>query len=136
MGIIRVGFMQTIATWYQKSTGGTPATLLNSLTTASVQVTKRSVGTISKRTVDQTIELLTHAHNLSKRATETTSGNYIVKGMKRVAFRAGIEATNLFLTGLAFFCIFIVFTIIFVSMFKGFCELTVRMKWMKRNMEL
>jgi len=133
MGIIRVGFMQTIATWYQKSTGGTPATLLNSLTTASVQVTKRSVGTISKRTVDQTIELLTHAHNLSKRATETTSGNYIVKGMKRVAFRAGIEATNLFLTGLAFFCIFIVFTIIFVSMFKGFCELTVRMKWMKSD---
>ncbi|PVH89285.1 TRP-domain-containing protein [Cadophora sp. DSE1049] len=135
MGIIRVGFMQTIATWYQKSTGGTPGTLLNSLTTTSVQVLKkRSTSTeLNKRSVDETIKLLTHAHNLSKRATETASGTYVVKGIKRVAFRAGIEATNLFLTGLAFFCIFIVFTIIFVSLFKGFCELAIRSKWMKSN---
>merc|ERR1712225_182947 len=105
MGIIRVGFMQTIATWYQKSTGGTPGTLLNSLTTTSVQVLKkRSTSTeLNKRSVDETIKLLTHAHNLSKRATETSSGTYVVKGIKRVAFRAGIEATNLFLTGFAFF---------------------------------
>jgi hypothetical protein len=38
MGIIKVDFMQTICTWYQKSTGGTPATILNTLTTTSVQV--------------------------------------------------------------------------------------------------
>lgn len=131
MGIIEVNFMQSIATWYQKSTGGTPATLLNSLMTTSVQVEKRSLG-VSKRSMDQTIKLLTHAHQLSKRATSTTTttGNYVVKGIKRVAFRAAIESTNLFLTGLAFFCIFIVFTIIFVALFKGFCELAVRMKWM------
>lgn len=135
MGIIRVGFMQTIATWYQKSTGGTPGTLLNSLTTTSVQVLKKrsTSTTISKRSVEETIQLLTHAHNLSKRATETASGTYVVKGIKRVAFRASIEATNLFLTGLAFFCIFIVFTIIFVSLFKGFCELAVKSKWMNSD---
>ncbi|KAG4435239.1 hypothetical protein IFR05_009272 [Cadophora sp. M221] len=135
MGIIRVGFMQTIATWYQKSTGGTPGTLLNSLTTTSVQVLKKrsTSTTISKRSVEETIQLLTHAHNLSKRATETASGTYVVKGIKRVAFRAGIEATNLFLTGLAFFCIFIIFTIIFVSLFKGFCELAVKSKWMNSD---
>ena len=46
MGIIEVDFMQSIATWYQKSTGGTPATLLNSLTTTSVQVEKRAFPTI------------------------------------------------------------------------------------------
>jgi hypothetical protein len=130
MGIIEVNFMQSIATWYQKSTGGTPATLLNSLTTVSVQVEKRSVGTLSKRSVETTINLLNQAHQLSKRATDTTTGTYVVKGIKRVAFRAGIESTNVFLTGLAFFCIFIVFTIIFVAMFKGMCELAVRMKWM------
>ncbi|TVY49769.1 Flavin carrier protein [Lachnellula occidentalis] len=134
MGIIGVNFMQSIATWYQKSTGGTPATLLNTLTTTSVQVEKRSIG---KRSVDQTIKLLTRAHEVhTKRDTGTSTsqaGTYIVKGMKRVAFRADIEATNLFLTGLAFFCIFIVFTIIFVAMFKGFCELAVRMKWMKHD---
>lgn len=134
MGIIEVDFMQSIATWYQKSTGGTPATLLNSLTTVSVQVEKRSVGQLSKRSVETTINLLNQAHQLSKRAADTaTTGTYVVKGMKRVAFRAGIESTNLFLTGLAFFCIFIVFTIIFVAMFKGFCELAVRMRWMKSD---
>jgi hypothetical protein len=134
MGIIEVDFMQKIATWYQKSTGGTPATLLNSLTTTSVQVLKRSIG---KRSMDQTINLLTQAHQMSKRASSTTttevSGTYVVKGMKRVAFRAGIEATNLFLTGLIFFCIFIFFTIVFVAMFKGFCELAIRMRWMKSD---
>jgi len=134
MGIIEVDFMQKIATWYQKSTGGTPATLLNSLTTTSVQVLKRSLG---KRSVDQTISLLTEAHAMSKRsnnaATTVVSGTYVVKGMKRVAFRAGIESTNLFLTGLIFFCIFIFFTIIFVAMFKGFCELAIRMRWMKSD---
>ncbi|KAG9235457.1 putative flavin carrier protein 2 [Amylocarpus encephaloides] len=136
MGIIEVDFMQKIATWYQKSTGGTPATLLNTLTTTSVQVEKRSVGQLAKRTVDQTIKLLVRAHEIHSRsnnAAETVSNTAVVRGIKRVAFRAGIEATNIFLTGLAFFCIFIVFTIIFVALFKGFCELAVRMKWMKSD---
>ncbi|KAE9375592.1 TRP-domain-containing protein [Stipitochalara longipes BDJ] len=132
MGIIEVDFMQKIATWYQKSTGGTPATLLNSLTTTSVQVLKRSIG---KRSVDQTIGLLTTAHQMSKRASTTTevSGTYVVRGIKRVAFRAAIESTNLFLTGLIFFCIFIFFTIVFVAMFKGLCELAIRMRWMESD---
>jgi hypothetical protein len=134
MGIINVDFMQKIATWYQKSTGGTPATLLNTLTTTSVQVLKRSVGEkLAERSMEQTIQLLNKAHHMSKRSDPTTTGSYVVKGMKRVAFRAGIEATNLFLTGLAFFCIFIVFTIIFVAMFKGFCELAIKMQWMKND---
>jgi len=138
MGIIEVNFMQTIATWYQKSTGGTPDTLFNTLTTTSVRVEKRSVGMqFAKRTVDQTIGLLTRAHELHTRSNnvgaETVTGTAIVRGIKRVAFRAGIEATNIFLTGLSFFCIFIVFTIIFVALFKGICELAVRMKWMKSD---
>ncbi|KAH6683263.1 hypothetical protein B0J14DRAFT_467733 [Halenospora varia] len=138
MGIIEVDFMQKIATWYQRATGGTPATLLNSLTTTSVQVQKRALGIVGKRTVDHTIKLLTRAHQMlyprsNNAESSTAAGTYVVKGMKRVAFRAQIEATNLFLTGLAFFCIFIVFTIIFVSLFKGFCELAVRMKWMKSD---
>jgi hypothetical protein len=138
MGIIEVKFMQNIATWYQKSTGGTPDTLFNTLTTTSVRVEKRSVGMqFAKRSVDQTINLLTRAHQLHTRSnnagTDTVTGTSIVRGIKRVAFRAGIEATNIFLTGLAFFCIFIVFTILFVALFKGFCELAVKMKWMKSD---
>ena len=128
--------MQSIATWYQKSTGGTPATLLNSLTTTSVQVEKRSLSTLGKRSVDATIKLLTRAQEqIMKRSTsdDSISGEYVVKGIERVAFRAGIESTNLFLTGLIFFCVFIVFTIIFVAMFKGFCELAVKAQWMKSD---
>ena len=135
MGIIEVDFMQSIATWYQKSTGGTPATLLNSLTTTSVQVLKKRgmSSPVGKRSLDTTIKLLTRAHEISKRSSDTVSGTYTVRGIKRVAFRAGIEATNVFLTGLIFFCVFIIFTIIFVAMFKGFCELAVRARWMKSD---
>lgn len=135
MGIIRVGFMQTTATWYQKSTGGTPATLLNSLTTTSVQVLKRSMppGSIAPRSVYETIDLLTQAHQMSKRAQETAAGTYVVEGIKRVAFRAGMESTNVFITGLAFFCIFVSSTVVFVALFKGYCELAVRMNWMKSD---
>ncbi|RDW82127.1 putative flavin carrier protein 2-1 [Coleophoma cylindrospora] len=137
MGIIEVNFMQSIATWYQKATGGTPATILNTLTTTSVTVEKRSVPKFAKRSVDTTIKLLTRAHEqMTKRSdstSTTTSGIYIVKGIHRVAFRADIESTNLFLTGLAFFCIFIVFTILFVAMFKGFCEMAIKSKWMKSD---
>jgi hypothetical protein len=133
MGIIDVDFMQSIATWYQKSTGGTPATLLNSLTTQSVQVQKRSLTSLGKRSA---VKFLSRAHHLGKRASNdptNASGNYIVKGLKRVAFRAQIESTNVFLTGLAFFCIFIVFTILFVVLFKYYCEVAVKARWMKSD---
>lgn len=133
MGIIKIKFMQRLATWYQKSTGGTPATLLNSLTTTSVQVQKRSLPLIGQRSVDQTIKLLSHAHELSKRAENSMSGTYVVRGMKRVAFRAGIESTNLFITGLSFFCIFMLYTVIFVVVFKGICEWAVKMRFMKSD---
>ena len=127
MGIIGVNFMQTIASWYQKSTGGTPATILNSLTTTSVHVMRRSVmmaaeagsigGSILKRATNQN--------------TVNEAGTYTVRGMDRVAFRASMEATNLFLTGLMFFCFFLAATTIGVVAFKGFCELAVKSKWMK-----
>ncbi|KAI6249536.1 Flavin carrier protein 2 [Erysiphe necator] len=133
MGIIHVKFMQSIATWYQKSTGGSPTSLLNSLTTTSVQVEKRSLSTISKRSVDYTLKLYARAFELSKRADSSVPGSYVVRGIKRVAFRAGIESTNLFLTGLSFFCIFIVLTICCVVLFRAYCELAIKMKWMKSD---
>lgn len=136
MGMINVRFIQDIATWYQKSTGGTPATLMNSLTTMSVQVLKRSVVGVGKRSIEQTIGLLTEAHSaLHKRSNNeqqsTLAGSYTVIGIERAAFKAGIESTNVFFMGLTFFSIFIVFTIIAVGLFKGFCELAVRQRWMK-----
>ncbi|KIN05634.1 hypothetical protein OIDMADRAFT_112578 [Oidiodendron maius Zn] len=132
MGIIEVDFMQSIATWYQKSTGGTPATLLNTLATTSVQVEKRSLTSMVKRTA----RLMARAPALLKRSSDdfdSASGTYIVKGMKRVAFRAEIESTNLFLTGLIFFCVFIFFTILFVALFKAGCEFAVKREWMRSD---
>ena len=139
MGIIRVGFMQDIFTWYQRATGGTPSTLLDSLTSVSVQVAKRSLDAAStagtslfNRGLAMMPAAAVHAaRGLMKRANVTTgSGSYIVYGIQRVAFRSKIETTNLFMTGLTFFCLFVVATILSVALFKGICELFAKQKWM------
>ena len=131
MGIIEVDFMQSAATWYQKSTGGAPATLLSTLGSTSVLVEKRSLSSMVKRAA----KVVARSPALLKRATQNMdqSGNYVVKGVQRVAFRADIEPTNLFLTGLIFFCVFIFFTILFVALFKGICELAAKQEWMKNE---
>ncbi|KAH8821894.1 hypothetical protein F5884DRAFT_851098 [Xylogone sp. PMI_703] len=115
MGIIRVNFLQKLATWYQIATGGTPTTLLQTLDTISVQVLKRGL-------------------ELQRRAqTPVAGGEYTVKGIQRVAFRSHMESTNLFLTGVIFFFIFIIFTVIGVIIFKYSCELAIKNKWMKSD---
>lgn len=149
MGIIRVGFMQTIFTWYQRATGGTPSELFDSLTTVSVQVEKRKVkrglelvGQVSdtglslfKRGTAMMPRAISSAgSNIMKRANiKNESGSYVVFGIQRVAYKAGIESTNLFMTGLAFFCLFVILTITGVAAFKGWCELAVKNKWMKSD---
>lgn len=140
MGIIEVRFLQKIAQWYQQATGGTPATLLNTLTTTSVEVLKRRKRSlarrVAKRGVETTVRVLERgldrAHAILRRSNSgTVTGTYVVRGIKRVAFRSDIESTNLFMTGLIFFCVFVVFTIIGVAIFKGFCELLVKSRKMK-----
>lgn len=110
MGIIRVGFLQAIATWYLRATGGTPATVLESLATVSVSVQKR------------------HVH--VKRKDDKT-GVHIVHGIERVAFLSNIESTNLFLTGVISFMIFVFGTVIAVAGFRGICQLLARKGIMK-----
>ncbi|POR39023.1 Flavin carrier protein 1 [Tolypocladium paradoxum] len=142
MGIIRVGFMQDIFTWYQRATGGTPSTILDSLTTVSVQVAKRSLDAAStaglnlfNRGLAMMPKSAVHAaRGLMRRANVTTgSGSYIVFGIQRVAFRSKIETTNLFMTGLTFFCVFVVVTILAVAAFKGICELCAKNNWMDKD---
>ncbi|KAK3899840.1 hypothetical protein C8A05DRAFT_36538 [Staphylotrichum tortipilum] len=131
MGIINVGFIQNILTWYQRSTGGTASTILDTLRTVSVQIekVKRSVPL-----VDSTVGLVQRsAVGLAKRAAQTESGSYIVYGIQRVAFRAGIETTNLFLTGLTFFYVFMILAALGVVIFKAYCEVAVKMRIMKSD---
>ena len=132
MGIIRVGFLQDICTWYQRATGGKPSTLLSTLNTASVQIYKRSETFIYNTFLKAHDELVKRQSTAPTGGTSTTAA-VIVKGIKRVGFKADIESTNIFLTGLIFFMVFIALTALGVALFKGFCELAVKAKWMKGN---
>ena len=73
MGIIRVGFLQSVATWYQRATGGTPTTNLSTLSTYSVQVQKH-------RAVKRSIEAMAYyatqgIRAFSRRDTTQTQGS-------------------------------------------------------------
>ena len=131
MGIMNVNFMQNIFTWYQMATGGTPATLLSQLSTTSVEVQKRSEATVHKYLIRAWEELSRRSNN--KNNVNEVSTTIVVRGMKRVAFRAGIESTNLFMTGLVFFVIFVVMVILGVAAFKGICELCVKAGYFKSD---
>ncbi|GIJ97943.1 hypothetical protein Aspvir_000050 [Aspergillus viridinutans] len=95
MGMIRVGAVQKIGTWYQRATGGTPSTLLMQLSTTSVNVLRRR-----------------------KRDVAGSSTNVIVRGIKRVGLKAAIEDTNLFLTSIIIFTFFALVIMIIVLLMK------------------
>ncbi|KAK3682946.1 hypothetical protein B0T22DRAFT_297586 [Podospora appendiculata] len=144
MGIIKVTFIQDILSWYQRSTGGTPSTIFDSLHTTSVQVEKmkRSLPMVTEH-----LGMYKRAHamlpstavqeaavGLTKRANlQTYYGSYIVYGIQRVAYRAGIESTNLFMTGLVFFYIVFVLAVILVTLFKLICEVAAKYRWIQRD---
>jgi hypothetical protein len=113
MGIIKLSFMQTIFTWYIKSTGGTPSTLLLQPVGTNVIVEKRGIySDVGARALQH----LRRMHpstlvNFVKRQATTASSDSAastIKGVQRVAYRADIEQTNLFMTGYAFFIVLVV----------------------------
>lgn len=133
MGIIHVGFLQTICTWYQRSTGGTPSTVLAELSDTSVEVLKR----VKRDMIGPTFNLMRRvmdasAPKLMKRA-DSGQKMVVVRGIDRVGFRANIEETNIFLTGLIFFVVFVCIVVIIVASFKGICELLVKQGKMKSD---
>lgn len=132
MGIIRVGFLQDICTWYQHSTGGKPSTLLSTLSTTSVQVQKRSLDVVRNAYVVARDQVLRKRVNGGSSVAENTK-LIVVRGIDRVGFRAGIEQTNIFLTGTIFFIVFCFFVGILIALFKGVCELAVKNRWMKSD---
>ncbi|KAK9358730.1 hypothetical protein V1504DRAFT_460079 [Lipomyces starkeyi] len=123
MGIIKVNFMQKIFNWYIQATGGTPSTLLQNLSSVSINVQKRSLEYLAKRSTS----LLARSNNNSDLTTISTT--YTLHGIRRVAYLAGIEITNLFITGFTFF-IFFTFIISFILvMLKLIFEGLSRMNW-------
>ncbi|KAH7326122.1 hypothetical protein B0I35DRAFT_405414 [Stachybotrys elegans] len=136
MGIISVDWMQDIMTWYQRATGGEAASLFHSLQHVSVQVQKRGLPEIASGAVDlfsrSAAMMPREEHSLAKRENIVSdTGGFIVYGIQRVAFRAEIETTNLFMTGLTFFVLFVIFTVMAVAAFKGLLELAAQRRWMK-----
>jgi len=134
LGIIQVGFLQDVCTWYQRATGGTPSTLLSNLGTSSVQVQKRSLEVANKllsrapKLVRRGLDIVPRSNDVDSSSTAKT---VVIMGIERVGFRAKIEITNIFLTGLIFFMIFVALTALCVALFKGFCELAVKVGWFK-----
>ncbi|KAF4467384.1 calcium-related spray [Fusarium albosuccineum] len=130
MGIIKTNWMQDVFTWYQRATGGVPSSLLNTLATASVQVAKRSFDYLP----EPAVHLMTRSLAVTKRSNiELENGAFLVYGIQRVAFRSKIETTNLFLTGLVFFIIFIVLAPILVLLFKVILDQCAKQAWIKND---
>ncbi|KAF2267156.1 TRP-domain-containing protein [Lojkania enalia] len=129
MGIIRVGFLQRMATWYQRSTGGTPTTYLSQLSTISVEVQK------VKRALDATTRMLGRLLARSNAGTTNAQNQdrIILHGIRRVGFKARIETTNIFFTGYTFFIIFVMFVVLGVVAFKFICEGLVKAGKMKSD---
>lgn len=133
MGLIRVGFLQDLATWYQRSTGGTPSTVLSSLSETSVRVEKRSLDAaygLAKRAIPRLAQGLVARSNSGSQGSDTST-SIIVRGIERVGFRARIELSNIFMTGYIFFVIFVIFVVLGVLIFKLICEALVKAGRMK-----
>ncbi|OGE57759.1 hypothetical protein PENARI_c001G03895 [Penicillium arizonense] len=82
MGIVKAEALQTISTWFQRATGGTPSSVLSESNTVSVVLQKRS----------------------SIQAQAMQSGSQIVlRGIKRAGARASITLSNIFMTGYLFY---------------------------------
>lgn len=132
MGIIRVGFLQKMATWYQRATGGTPTTHLSQLSYVSIQVQKKLKMKRGIAFASRAVQRLAARSNAV--STKTQNGDRVVLlGIERVGFKAHMETTNIFFTGYTFLIIFVLFVIIGVLLFKYACEGLTKAGRMKSN---
>lgn len=140
MGIIRVGFLQRMATWYQRATGGTPTTYLSNLgnTSIEVQKVKRSlikrglsavVNVFSRSTVAGAVTTLARRSE----GSDLNQKRVVFHGIERVGFRARIETTNIFFTGYTFFVIFVILVTLGVIAFKYLLEALVKAGKLKHD---
>lgn len=125
LGLIKLEFMQSILTWYQRATGGTPSRLFDSLSDVSVAVQKRTLLVLPA----------TASRALRRGVVRNDSGSFVVFGIQRAAFRAGIEPTNTFLTMIGFFVVLLFAAAISVIFMKIACEAAVRARWVNGRSE-
>ena len=130
VGIVEMNFMQRFFHWYIRSTGGHISSLFNQISTTSIIVMKRDLGKV-RRGLGLASSIGRNA--LRRRATDVQSTNenagsdpIMVKGIERVAFKAGIEQTNLFITAYSMYIIFVLVVVILFLAFRGIVELMVK----------
>ncbi|ODQ62490.1 hypothetical protein WICANDRAFT_26204 [Wickerhamomyces anomalus NRRL Y-366-8] len=151
MGIINTSFMQKAIKWYVQATGGHSTIVVENSNILSISVQKRDfiesllkraapiaadTGiTLLKRAGDSIDELddsslyTTDEHNTN----DITSKILILRGIQRVAYLAGIEISNFFLTGIVFFLFFVFVLLICLIFFKALVELLIRSNIMKQH---
>lgn len=148
LGIIKVGFVQSIANWYLQSTGGSPTHVLsNPYMSVSVQKLKRGIQFVAGAVnLNKRLSIATESDSFFKsdklnstlyttdeKVAEQGTKVLILRGIQRVAYLAGIEITSLFMTSIAFF-VFIAFVLlVLLSFFKAIVEICIRSKIMNEG---
>lgn len=132
MGIIRVNFIQDIASWYQQATGGTPSEILTNIRTTSVDVQKRSLEAVSRMATTSVRQYFKRQTTNSDQST-AQGGSVIVRGIERVGFRADIEPSNVFMTAYIFFVIFVMIVCLLVVAFRFLLEALAKAGKMKHD---
>lgn len=128
VGLIEVKFMQKIFRWYVAATGGSPTTYIKH-PTISVLVQKRHQ--ITARLADMVKSHAEHFASLIRRETfaaESTSTLLVLRGIKRVAYSAGIEPTAAVITAFTMFVFFCFAICLLILIVRGIFEILWRTK--------
>lgn len=142
MGIINVKFMQKIFNWYVQATNGVSTVVVANKDILSISVQKRNLDRLVKRitlasssdySFDSLLDDSTLYTTTERNTTEYSSRILVLRGIERVAFKAGIELSNFFLTGIVFFLFFLFVVIVCLIFFKALLEVLTRARLMKES---
>lgn len=142
MGIIRVQFMQNIFDWYVQATKGISTVVIANKDILSISVQKRNLERLAKRitlassqdySFDSILEDSSLYTTTERNTTEYSSKILVLRGIERVAYKADIELSNFFLTGIVFFLFFLFVVIVCLVFFKALLEVLTRARLMKES---
>lgn len=142
MGIIKVDFMQKIFNWYVQATNGVSTVVVANKDVLSISVQKRNLERLAKRislasSSDYSFDSLLDDSDLytttERNTTEYASRILVLRGIERVAFKAGIELSNFFLTGIVFFLFFLFCVVVCLIFFKALLEVLTRARLMSES---
>lgn len=143
MGIINVEFMQNIFDWYVQATNGVSTVVVANKDILSISVQKRMLKSLLKRAVsvasssdydfDSILNNSTMYTSTERNTTEYTTKILVLRGIERVSFKAGIELSNFFLTGVVFTLFFLFCLICSLIFFKALLEVLIRARWMSET---